>query len=378
MPNRLHRIETMMKDEGEESVSWLAALLSMVSLGYRGGLWIRDFCFKTGLKRSKRLPCMVISIGNITVGGTGKTPMSMFVAEAVKKMGRKSAILIRGYRGGAEKKGGIVSDGKTLLMGPDEAGDEAFLMASLMKGVPVLVGRDRYASGQTAIQAFGSEVLVLDDAFQHRGLMRDIDLVLLDEQQPFGNQKLLPRGRLREPIHELRRGDAVILTRSRGLGDETASMVKKIVPDIPVFRSFHRPVVRTVIRKTSADASELKNKDNDQASIFLKGKTVFAFSGIAANQKFQDTIGVLGGRLVGTLSFADHHKYSQKDIQTICRQSNQARADTLATTEKDFARFGHQVPQWPMDLLVIGIDISFDPDAHGFIAFLKSRLEGET
>jgi len=247
-----------------------------------------------------------------------------------------------------------------------------------MKGVPVLVGRDRYASGQTAIQAFGSEVLVLDDAFQHRGLMRDIDLVLLDEQQPFGNQKLLPRGRLREPIHELRRGDAVILTRSRGLGDETASMVKKIVPDILVFRSFHRPAVRTVIRKTSTDASELKNKDNDQASIFLKGKTVFAFSGIAANQKFQDTIGSLGGRLVGALSFADHHKYTEKDIQTICRQSNQARADILATTEKDFARFGHQVPQWPMDLTVIGIDISFDPDAHGFIAFLKSRLEGET
>ena len=377
MNNRLHRIETMMKNKGEESVSWLAALLSMVSLGYRGGLWCRDFCFKTGLKRSKRLPCKIISIGNITVGGTGKTPMSMFVAEAVKKMGRKPAILIRGYRGRAEKKGGIVSDGKTLLMGSEEAGDEAFLMASLMKGVPVLVGRDRYASGQTAIQAFGSEVLVLDDAFQHRGLMRDVDLVLLDEQQPFGNQKLLPRGRLREPIHELRRGDAVILTRSRGYGDETASMVKKIKPDMPVFRSFHRPVVRTVIRKTSGDASEPKIKDNDRATL-LKGKTVFAFSGIAANQEFQDTIGALGGRLVGALSFADHHKYTEKDIQTICRQSNQARADILATTEKDFARFGHQVPQWPMDLLVIGIDISFDPDAHGFITFLKSRLEGET
>jgi len=367
-----------MKDEGEESASCLASLLSMISFGYRGVLWTRDFCFKTGLKRQKRLPCKVISIGNITVGGTGKTPMSMFVAEAVKKMGRKAAILIRGYRGGAEKKGGIVSDGKTLLMGSDQAGDEAFLMASLMKGVPVLVGRDRYASGQTAIQAFGSEVLVLDDAFQHRGLMRDIDLVLLDEKQPFGNQKLFPRGRLREPIHELRRGDAVILTRSRGHGDETASMVKKIAPDMPVFRSFHRPVVRTVIRKTSGDASEQKNRDNDQAPILHKGKTVFAFSGIAANKQFKDTIGALGGRLVGALSFADHHKYTQKDIQSICRQSNQARADILATTEKDFARFGHQAARWPMDLLVIGIDIRFDPDEHGFITFLKSRLEGET
>jgi len=378
MSSLFHRVEKIMTDDGSASFFSFASLLLMISFGYRSALWFRNLCLRSGLSSSKKLSCKVISIGNLTVGGTGKTPMSMFVAESVKKMDYKVAILSRGYGGKAEKKGGIVSDGKTLYMESEQAGDEAFLMASRLEGIPIFVGKDRYTSGRTAIREFGAEVLVLDDAFQHRCLKRDIDLVLLDEQRPFGNRKLLPRGRLREPVSEINRADAVILTRSRGNETETVSLIKKMEPKMPVFRSSHQPVIRAVIQDSESNESKPVNKDNRQASLLLKGKAVFAFSGIASNIEFQETIGTLGSRLVGSLTFADHHKYSPEDFQTIFRHSRDARAELLATTEKDFARLGLQLPKWPMDLMVIGIDINFVPDEQAFIAFLKSRLEGET
>ena len=303
--NRLiHRIETIMADDGNASLFSLASLLLMISYGYRGALGLKNFCLKSGLTRVKKLPCKVISIGNLTVGGTGKTPMSMYVAASVKQMGYKVAMVSRGYGGKAEKEGGIVSDGKTLYMGSEQAGDEAFLMAGRLEGIPVLVGKDRYASGRMAIREFGSEVLVLDDAFQHRRLMRDMDLVLLDDRKPFGNRNLFPRGRLREPVGEISRGDAVILTRSRGKGAETISLLKKTAPGIPVFRSSHEPVVRAVIRRSG----------DQGAAARLTGKSVFAFSGIAANTEFQDTVEKLGGHLAGSLSFADHHNYTPRDF----------------------------------------------------------------
>ena len=188
---------------------------------------------------SHQLPCKVICIGNLTVGGTGKTPMTMHVAQELKRLGYNTAIVSRGYRGGAEGRGGIVSDGQSIQMGPEQAGDEPFMMARSLSGIPVIVGKNRYAAGMLAVSEFQSDVIVLDDGFQHLRLKRDIDLVLLDRLHPFGNSYLLPRGTLREPISSLERGSACILTRCRTNRNDSATplieLLKKFLPHDRIF-----------------------------------------------------------------------------------------------------------------------------------------------
>ncbi len=192
----------------------LNLLLTLLSKAYGTGVRLRRNAYASGFLKQKKLPCTVISIGNLTTGGTGKTPMTIYVAEQVRRLGYRVAVLSRGYKGAAEKSGGIVSDGNAVLMDPLSAGDEPFLLAASLKGIPVLVGHDRYQSGMHAINRFQTEVVILDDAFQHLALFRDVNLLLLDSSLPFGNGHLLPRGSLREPVSALDFSDALIMTRS--------------------------------------------------------------------------------------------------------------------------------------------------------------------
>lgn len=359
----------------------LEAALYLLSLVYGGAVRIRTHGFHKAILASRRLPCAVISIGNLTVGGTGKTPMTIHVAQRARDLGYKVVILSRGYGGSAGKAGGVVSDGRALRMTPETAGDEPFMMADRLRDIPVVVGRDRFSAGTEAVAKFKPAVLVLDDGFQHRSLMRDLDLVLLDHRHPLGNGHLLPRGPLREPLSALARGDAFILTRcdadDDGQSAATLSLLQTgqtIGSDTPVFRSFHIPRVLKIIR-TGADPGDAAVSTEDGSEV--AGRLVFAFSGIARNDDFRSTVEGLGCRLAGFKAFPDHYPYRHGDVDHLKRVSEASGAELILTTEKDAVRIPDGV-SWPVDLVVIGLDIAFrDPDdgPGAFDTFLEERLK---
>ena len=302
----------------------------------------------------------------------------MWPAE-IQRAGLNVVIVSRGYKGRAEKHGGIVSDGRTLYMDAAQAGDEPYMIACRLKGVPVVVGKNRYAAGMLAIDKYQPDVIVLDDAFQHLKLKRDIDLVLLDHMRPFGNSHLLPRGVLREPVSSLARSTACILTRCRAAGADDAAMsslaeIQMLVPGIPVFTSSHVPygyvVHRGAHKAFEAVPDVFSANDLEQ----VKHRKVFCFSGIARNDDFQQTVRELGFNVTGLLEFSDHHRYTEKDLTTILRCAGDTGADRLITTEKDHARIAHKEPL-PMELIVVGVKVSFGDNERGFSSFLHDRLE---
>jgi tetraacyldisaccharide 4'-kinase len=321
--------------------------------------------YERGILKRKRLPCKVISVGNITVGGTGKTPVTLYIAELLKHMGLKVGVISRGYGGRAERKGGIVTDGETVRMKPHEAGDEPYLMALKLKGIPVVVGKDRVQTGRLALSMFGSDVLLLDDGFQHVRLERDIDLLLLDAANPFGNGHLLPRGILREPLSQLGRADAFVLTES-GTGTTptgASSNLQRIPAGRPVFRGTRIP-----------DQLVGHGKDVTYPLDFLKDRKLLAFSGIARNESFREMLAKLGSDIVEFLSFPDHYYYSDEDLRSIAESGESLGAEFLVTTEKDYVRI-HDSQTKPLNLLILKMVISFGDDAGGLEEYMRRSLE---
>lgn len=340
---------------------WVLYACSQV---YQLAARFRIHLYEKGILEQKSLPCKVVSIGNITVGGTGKTPMVGYVANLLKGLGLKVVVISRGYGGCAERWGGIVSDGTTTFMRPETSGDEPQLLASKLKGIPLLVGKDRYQASRHAINRFGLSVLVLDDAFQHLPLKRDLDLLLLDSARPFGNGHCIPRGTLREPVEQMKRASSFILTRWSGDKNLTRvnSMIKAFAPGRPIFRCMHVPVGLFVAgRKELLDLA------------ILKGRRLFAFSGIARNDSFRETIAKLEGYLAGFLEFPDHHRYSHHDLKVICKTARDLNVDNIITTEKDYVNIWSDMPSSP-ELLVLAISISFGDDTEAFTRYLRSQV----
>jgi tetraacyldisaccharide 4'-kinase len=374
------KIESIMNSRGNPPTHLMASLLHGFSIFYAAAQRLRATCYRYRVFPSRDLPCKVISIGNITVGGTGKTPMTIHVAAEIKRAGFKVAIVSRGYKGRAEKHGGIVSNGRTVYMDVALAGDEPYMIACRLKGVPVVVGKNRLAAGMLAIGKYQPDVIVLDDAFQHLKLKRDIDLVLLDHMRPFGNSHLLPRGGLREPVSSLARSTACILTRCRaGAGVDEAAMsslaeIQMLVPGMPVFTSSHVPYWYVVHRGSpkSFEAAPVVFSPNDPEQV--KHRKVFCFSGIARNDDFQHTVKELGFKITGLLEFSDHHRYTAKDLAAILRCAENAGAERLITTEKDYARIALKSPL-PMELIVVGVKVSFGDNDRSFSSFLHDRLK---
>ncbi|MEE8553524.1 MAG: tetraacyldisaccharide 4'-kinase [Desulfobacterales bacterium] len=357
--------------------------LFAISIVYGGLVKLREALYKKGVLQSKRLPCPVVSIGNIAVGGTGKTPMTVYVTELIRRFGYKVAIVSRGYKGKAEKTGGIVYDGRIICMEPDQAGDEPFMMAKRLRSVPVIVGKDRFKAGMLAVKEFNPDVVLLDDGFQHLRLYRDIDLVLLDFNTPFGNGNLLPRGILREPASSLSRADALILTRSDSSpGSIKANLLDRLMylsQKRSVYITFHAPYIYKVVKAFGDMEHIVLSKSRDWDSEIIKGRNVFAFSGIARNEDFKHTVESFGCDVSGFAGFPDHHKYSNEDINKILRSAKDAGAEIVCTTEKDYARMGNS-KSWPIDLVIIGIEIAFGDDEAAFNAYIQNRLselEGE-
>ena len=351
----------------------LASVLYLISLGYGGLQKLRGAWYRHRPSASKRLACKVISVGNIAVGGTGKTPMTIYVAGRLKHFGYRVAVISRGYKGAAEKTGKVVSDGQTISVNPEVAGDEAYLLACRLHGVPVVVGKKRFDGGLLALNTFNPDVIVLDDAFQHMKLARDIDLVLLDNRQPFGNAYLLPRGILREPVAALVRADAFVLTHSGGIPGPATDRLKTIAPHCALFASDHKPYFYRVSSRANVPLSELSGQVISNPSGLLSRQRVTAFSGIARNDDFRQTLDNLQCDLTRFLTFPDHHFFADSDFEAIVRAAEQTSAKFIITTEKDYARFGHRTT-WPLELIVVGVAISFGRDAERFDAFLKERL----
>lgn len=345
----------------------LDLVLKLLSKAYDAGIRLRRNGYVTGFLKSKKLPCKVISIGNLTTGGTGKTPMAIYVAERVRRMGFRVAVISRGYKGAAEKNGGIVSDGNTILMDPCMAGDEPYLLAASLKGIPVLVGHDRYRSGMQAVNRFQTEVVILDDAFQHLALFRDLNLLLLDSNLPFGNGFLLPRGTLREPMTALRFSDALILTRS---SEPFCSLKEPWARARPVFCAFHEPFVSA--KFSSGELLSFQSHVSITEDDLIGRKRFYAFSGIARNDDFLKTLRKMGAYVCGFQGFSDHHSYSFKDIQAIQSAAANAGATALVTTQKDLARM-HGRFNLSMECVIIGVRIFFD-NTMAFDRFIQNRI----
>jgi tetraacyldisaccharide 4'-kinase len=351
----------------------LAASLSAAAAVYGGGLRLKTAAYEHGLLATRRLPCAVISIGNLTVGGTGKTPMTVYVSRLLSAWGHRNVILSRGYGGSQSRLGGVASDGVRVRMSSTEAGDEPVMMAGMVAGTPLIVDRNRHRGGLLAVSRYNPEVALLDDGFQHLKLHRDLDLVLLDARRPLGNGNLLPRGPLREPVRSLNRADALIWTRAdragrrERMGDIPAAVIRRV----PAFACAHVPGSLRLYPRGCAGAAvpELSPRA-------LAGRRVFAFSAIADNQGFCQTLERLGAVVIGRIGYPDHHPYGPEDIDTIYRRAASSGARHVVTTEKDQARLAGR---WKalvrhQDVAVLGIRISFGHDRRRFEGFLKKRL----
>jgi tetraacyldisaccharide 4'-kinase len=290
------------------------------------------------------------------------------LAEWALTEGYRVAILSRGY--GGRHKGRVleVSDGNDMKAGPAEAGDEPCLLARRLKGIPVVVAKKRYFAGLYAHERFGSNFFVLDDGFQHLDLHRDLDLVLMDASNPFGNGHLLPWGPLREPGAGLERADAFLMTRSGHDGSAAGLMdvLKEKWPNKPVFRSDHVPE-KIVFPLDGA----VHDKD------FLKGKRVVAFAGIAKPEGLKKMLIDLGADVISFKKFEDHHPFQCREIQALIDEGKNLRADCLLTTEKDWVRMEGIVPPSP-DLAYLTIRMDVRDEKEGFFRMVREaavRLE---
>jgi tetraacyldisaccharide 4'-kinase len=320
--------KTFQRWMGEEKIGLFAhAFLYCLSIVYGAAVRLRLVLYNAGVLKTKKLPCKVVSVGNITAGGSGKTPMTMHIALTLKKMGLRVVILTRGYRR-AGRGYAVVSDGERTFLGPEEAGDEPYLMAQRLSHIPVIVGKDRVKSGRRAVSNFSPDVIVLDDGFQHIRLFRDLNILLVDSRRGFGNSFLLPRGILREPVSALERAD-LVMVKVDGPPYEP--------PEGPFVRELKKPVMRFSYRTKGV----LDINDNvEREPGYLSSKRVVALSGIAEPASFLETLEEAGAVIVNTLIYPDHHRYTPSDIERIVEEARLADADLVATTEKDAVKLG--------------------------------------
>ncbi len=333
------------------------------SFFYRLIINFRNWLYDHKILKETVLSCPVISVGNITVGGTGKTPCVIMLAQMLQKNGFKPAILSRGYGGKSIHPVNIVSDGSKIMLESENAGDEPFLIAHALKGVPVITGAKRIITGETAINQFGANVLICDDAMQHRQIFRDINLVLLDNQNLRRNNHILPRGMLREPITELKRANAIVLTHINE-GQQIKNMIEKLVHNekIPVFMSIHKP------------KDMVKGNYSTQWPIsILAGKKVCAFCGIAKPDSFKKTLLSAGAQVLSFDIFPDHHRYNKNELEKINARFIDCRADFLISTQKDGTRL-QKFPEFLTMIYMLRIELEIIPFGESFKKFILDRL----
>mgnify|MGYP001556825012 FL=1 len=329
---------------------------------YERAVQTRLGLYRRRLLRAQELGCPVVSIGNLTVGGTGKTPVAEMLARELQNRGRRVAILSRGYKSVPRPfmqrlrnkffkhldlfPPRIVSDGRKVLLDSRRAGDEPHMLAKNLPGVCVLVDKDRVKSGLHALRHFDSDLLLLDDGLQYQRLRHRIDVVLVDRQSPFGNEHLLPRGTLREPPRNLRRASYIIVTKCGPEPDEELlTRVRKLNRTAAIIECNHAPRHWEDIK--TGEKFPLEH---------LRGRHVGAMSGIARPESFEEGVRELGANVEITKAFADHHRFTKKEILRFLEWCDRRSLDALVTTEKDAVRFP-EIDHPPVPMLFLRVEI---------------------
>ena len=370
------------------AVSLFGAFLKSLSFLFSGVVRLRIYLYEKRILRNQPLGCLVVVVGNLTVGGTGKTPVVEKFAKSLALRGRKVAILSRGYKSrkepfykkwirwithAEESPPKIVSDGKELLLDSFESGDEPYMLARnlLDQGVLVLVDKDRVKAGRHAIRQYGVDTLVLDDGFQYLPLKGRLNLLLVDKTNPFGNENLLPRGILREPIEHLRRASYIFITKSDGEGvDALRKRIRAYNPHADVIECTHKPhYLKTIDDREEAPLS------------WMEGKKVAALSGIAVPESFEAFLVRFGAEIRYAERYLDHHRFSSRELKDFLDRAEAAGAEAVITTEKDAVRIDpHLQTTIPVYYLRLEIDIldgaqDFE-EAVSRICFPKTRIKG--
>lgn len=324
-----------------------SALLTPLSPAYGAVVRARAAVFRHGLLKSRRCDLPVVSVGNLTFGGTGKTPMVIALVNDLVERGRRPAVLTRGYgRATAEP---LVLTGPEVRVSAAEAGDEPLELAERLPGVPVVVDADRIRGGRRAV-ALGADIVILDDGFQHLRLQRDLDLILLDAGDPWGGGRLPPRGRLREPVTAIGRASAVVITKVDPAADQPPQdivrRIARIRLDMPIFAA--RLVPQRV--RTGEDWTD---------PTVLRGRKVFAVAGLGRPEGFRTLLEAAGAEVVGRRWFGDHHPYDVRDREWIVREA-QKHGAVVVTTAKDAVKLDPLEGLWVVETAMQPLEGGWD------------------
>ena len=335
----------------------LLAPLSLLSFAYGAAARLHRAVYENGWLARRRLPCRVISVGSVMAGGSGKTPLAAWIALALRRRGHRVVLATRGYGRAARSRGevSVVSDGELVLGSALACGDEPMLLAGLAPGVPVIVAADRGLAGLRAVAAFGAEVLVLDDGFQHHRLARDVEVLCLDGGQGLAGGWVLPRGPLREPTAALSRADAVAVVDSP-LREDDERELARVAPDAFRFSALRRPVA---LRSLAGEPLGPAEK--------VAGMAVGLLSGLARPVALRRTVELLGASVVAERRFPDHHRFGPRDLRGLAGS-----APLWLTTQKDALKI---LPEWcrGADVQVLQIELEVDePDV--LLDWLEARL----
>lgn len=323
---------------------WMKALLFVPGVLYGRAVEARNALYDRGWLRPRRLPCPAVSFGNLTVGGTGKTPITLHCARALRDAGLAVGVVSRGYGRRGGRGALLVSDGRAILADARSAGDEPCLIARGAPGVRVAVGADRERAARLLLEPAPPDVLLLDDAFQHRSVARDLDVLLVDGVEPFGNGKILPFGPMREPAAAVARAGALVVTRGDG-GCPAAlrDLLERHHPNVPLFHARLAP------------GRFVPPRGEPVAAARLAGAAALAFSGIARPDRFEADLESIGLRLVARRRFPDHHLYTPGDLDTLAAETRRSGAEVVVTTEKDLVRLGPLAVDRPLYALSIEV-----------------------
>ena len=347
----------------------------------------RNSFYETGVFKSFSLGAPTVSVGNITVGGTGKTPLVALIAEILAETDAKVGVLSRGYGRANPRRRVLVSDGETILVGVKESGDEPFELARKLLGKAIVVAdANRVSAGAWAREKFGITAFVLDDAFQHRRVRRDVDIVTIDATNPFGSGKLLPAGILREPLENLKRADAVIVTRAN-LSDKIADLknqISKHNPHCPVFISENRTsslidLQEFLVKAQSETNGELRTTNHEKKLLvdrrISSAENCFAFCALGNPQNFFEQLRRDNFDLTSTEAFPDHHFYTPKDAAKIEMKARKANARILLTTAKDAVKLRDL--KFDLPCFVVESEMVFNKESD-FREWLLSRIDAST
>lgn len=323
----------------------LRFFLRAAAMFYSIAIGLRTFSYSKGLLKTHRAGAKVISIGNITVGATGKTPLVIWLCKLLQEKGIHCAILTRGYKAHSRKRATSDEERGTRT-------DEPAILAESCPQAKVVVNPNRVAGAAEAVNQFGAQVLIMDDGFQHRRLARDLDIVTIDATRPFGYGRLLPAGLLREPVTALRRADVVVITRCDQVDQDALTELERKLRQLNhqavITRSIHAPLVAR-----TADGEEISLKE-------LRNRKIFAFCGIGNPQAFFDTIKGVGCDPAGSKVYDDHHHYTPGDVADFCEEAGRSKADLILTTEKDWTKIdSRDAAKRNMPLAYLAVQIEF-------------------